>query len=51
MLYYVHQLVADCVCPLFGADQVVYSGYLELFCWKQLHAVAENNTMREDLEV
>ncbi len=28
----VHQLVANCVCLLIVAEQVVYGGFLELFC-------------------
>ena len=40
MLYYVHQLVATFVGMLFGAEQVVHSGFLELFSLKQLPAVA-----------
>lgn len=36
------QLVAYCFCPQFGAEQVVNSGSLELHCWKQLPAAAEN---------
>ncbi len=35
MLHYVHQLVANHVCLLFGAEQVVYSEFLEPFHWKQ----------------
>ncbi len=31
MLHYVHQLVSNCVCLLFAAEQVVYSWFLELF--------------------
>ncbi len=31
LLCYVHQLVANYVCLLFGAEQVVYRGFLELF--------------------
>ncbi len=42
MLHYVHQLVANFVCLLFGARQVVYSGFLELFRWTQLPAATEN---------
>lgn len=30
MLHYVCQLVSNCVCLRFGAEQVVYSGFLEL---------------------
>ncbi len=30
MLHYVHQLAANFVCLLSGAEQVVYSGFLEL---------------------
>ncbi len=47
MLRYAHQLVANCVCLLFGAgQQVVYKGFLERFHRKELPSVAENNTMR-----
>ncbi len=47
MLHYGHQLVAICVCLLFGAEQVVYRGFIELFHWKKkLLAAAKNNTMR-----
>ncbi len=35
MLHYVHQLLSDCVCLLFAAEQVVYSDFLQLFLWKQ----------------
>ncbi len=35
MLHYVHQLVSNCVCLPFGAEQVVYCGFLEHFYWKQ----------------
>ncbi len=41
MLHCVHQLVSDFVCLLF-AEQVVYSGFLQLFHWKQLPATAGN---------
>ncbi len=44
MDHYVHQLVANWVCLLFGAEQVVYSRFLELFYWKKLLAAAENDT-------
>ncbi len=42
MLHNVHQLVANCVCLLFGAEQVVYSGFMKALCCKQLPAVAGN---------
>lgn len=29
MLHYVHHLVFNCVCLMFGAEQVLYSGFLE----------------------
>ncbi len=45
MLHYVHQLVADLVCLLFGAEQA-FRRFLELFHWKQLPATAENDTWR-----
>ncbi len=41
MLHYVHWLVSNCVCLLFGAEQIVYSGFMGGFCWKQLAAAAE----------
>ncbi len=46
MLHYVHRLVANCVCLLFGAEQVAYTGISELFHRKQLPAAAKNDTMR-----
>ncbi len=46
MPHYVHQLVSKCVCLVFAAEQVVYSGFLEIFHWKQLPAAAKNNAMR-----
>ncbi len=46
MIHCVLQLVSNCVCLLFDADQVVYSGFLELFLWKQLPCVAENDAIR-----
>lgn len=42
MLCYVQQLVTNCVCLPFGAVQIVHSGFLELFHWKQLPAETEN---------
>lgn len=45
ILHCFQHLVANSVCLQFGA-KVVYSGYLELFLWKQLSAVAKNNVMR-----
>lgn len=41
MLHYAHQLVAIYVYWLFGAET-----FLEIFCFKTLPSVAENNTMR-----
>lgn len=46
MFHSAHQLAATCVCLLFGAQQVVYFGSLELFCCKKLPAVAKNNPMK-----
>ncbi len=34
MLHYVHQLVTNCVCVLFGADQVVFWGFFWAFAPK-----------------
>ncbi len=31
MLRYVHQLVTDCLCLLFGAEQVVCSSFMNAF--------------------
>ncbi len=38
MLHYVYELVANFVCLVFGARQIVYSGFLDLIQWKQLPA-------------
>ncbi len=46
MLHYVHQLVSNCVCLLFAAEQVVYRGFIELYTCKQLPAVAKNDAVR-----
>lgn len=46
MLHYVDQLVAICVSLLHAAEQVVYSGCLELFHCTELPAVAESDAMR-----
>lgn len=43
MLQYVRQLVTNCVCLLFHAEQVAHEGYLELSHCKQLPAAAQNN--------
>ncbi len=41
MSHYVHQVVANFVCLLFGAGKVVYSGFIRaFFCGEQLAAVA-----------
>ncbi len=48
MLHCVHQLVANFVCLLFGAGQVVYSGFIRAFCWKYFPAVAENDADESD---
>ncbi len=45
MLHYVHQLVSNCVCLLFAAEQIVYTGFLELLLWKQLRAATKNDTI------
>ncbi len=36
MLHFVHQLVDNRVYLLFGAEQVVYSGFLGAISWKDL---------------
>ncbi len=53
MLHYVHQVVSSCVCLLFGAERVMYSGYLisenSLYTAESrcgLLAVGENNTSK-----
>ncbi len=45
MLHCVHQQVTNCVCLLFGAELLMYTGFLELFRWKQLPAAAENDAL------
>lgn len=35
----IHQLVANIVCPLFGAGQVAHSWFLQLCYWKRLLSV------------
>lgn len=42
-MLHVNLLVANFVCLLFGAGEVVYSVFCKYFCWKQLPAVSENN--------
>ena len=46
MINFLPQLVANFVCLLFGAVQVVYSGFLESF-WQQL---AATNRVEESAE-
>lgn len=47
MLHYVRQVVTNCVCLLFGAEQWVHSEFLELFHWNLLlPAVAEKGAKR-----
>ena len=36
-------LVSISVCVQCGAGQVVYTGFIKAFCWKQQPAVAKNN--------
>ncbi len=43
MLHYVQEVVANYVCLLFGAEQVVCIGFLKLFHGNQLPAVAKND--------
>ncbi len=43
MLHYVHQLVANIICLLFGAEQVVYSGFLDRFSLKQRYKSGETD--------
>lgn len=43
MLHYVHQLVLNCVCLLFAAEQLECSGFLELFLWKALSVNQNSN--------
>ncbi len=43
MLHYVHQLVANLSCLLFGAEQVVHSHFIRAFLWwKHLQVAAAN---------
>ncbi len=46
MLHYVHQLLSNCVCQLFAAEQVVYSGFLQLFLWKRRYESADSEPGR-----
>ncbi len=46
MFHYVHQLVANSVCLLFGAEQVVYGGFLRAVLLKTAACCSRNNTMR-----
>ena len=41
MLHHVYHLSTKCVCLLFGADRLAYSGFLEHFSWKHLPAEPE----------
>ncbi len=43
MLLYVHQLVSNFVCCVFGAWQVMHSGFIKAFTPKQLHFAFGNN--------
>ena len=44
MLHYIQYLLSECVCLLFSAWQVVYSGFLNLFHCEQLPTNAENDS-------
>ncbi len=41
-VFRVHQLASNCVCLLSAAEQVVYSGFLQLFLWKRHYERAES---------
>ncbi len=43
MLHYVHQLVFNFVCLLFGKGQLLYNVFGFFFCFFQLFAAPENN--------
>ncbi len=45
MRHYIHQLVANCVCLLFGAEQAVYSEFLQLTA-ETAPAAAESDDIR-----
>ena len=50
MFHYVSQIVANFVCQLFGAGQVVYSGLITACCSQQLPAAgnsADESSERE----
>lgn len=42
MLHFVYQLVFNFVCLLFGAQQVVCSGFIRAFLWKPPAAAGNN---------
>lgn len=46
MLHFVQQLVANFVCLVVGAKQVVYSWFLELFDLEQLPHMAKHDARR-----
>ena len=47
--YTVFIIYSDCVCLLFGAEQVGYSGFLLLFHWQQLPDAADNVAAKVNL--
>ncbi len=46
MLHCVHQQLSNCVCLPVGAEQLVFSRFLELFHKKLLLAAAENDAIK-----
>lgn len=45
MRHHVHQLVATCVCLMFGAEQYCNVGFCSFFQWKRPSAAAEDNVI------
>ncbi len=45
MLHYVHQLVTNFVCLLFGAGQIVYSWFYQSFFAKKKKLLAATESM------
>ncbi len=50
MLHYLHQLVSNCVCLMFGAEQVVYDGFFRAFSLRTA-AVKFSDSVRPNSKV
>ncbi len=51
MLHYVDQLVANFICQLFGAEQVVYSAFIRAFSLPQSITKERNATSRKFIQM